>query len=241
MSTQLQHTGSHLQRVQLQRAPSYKEFGYNEHPASTHWVPLTTSSVTMSTQFPTYKFSYYEHPASKQWVPLTMSLVTMSTQLQHTGSHLQWVRLQRAPSFNTLGPTYNEFGYNEHPTSIHWVLLTMSSVIMSTQLQYTGSHLQRVWLLWAPSLNTLRPTLQAPNFNTLGPAYNEFGYNEHPASIHWVLLTTSSVIMSTQLHYTGSCLQWVQLLRVPSFNTLGPTYNEFGYYEHPSTMSRFFF
>ena len=69
----------------------------------------------------------------KLWIWDIMSSVTMSIQLQYTGSHLQRVRLQKTPGFNTLGPVgypvitnrylcikiidYNaeKFGYNEHP------------------------------------------------------------------------------------------------------------------------------
>ena len=141
----------------------------------------------------------------------------------YTNSCLQRVRLQRSPDFNTLGPAYNEFGYSEHPATIHWVPLTNSSVTASTVLQYTGSCLQRVWLQWAPS------------YNTLGPTHKQFSYSEHSASIHWVLLTTSLVTVSTQLQYTGSHSQTVQLQRAQCFNTLGPAYNEFGYNEYSAS------
>ena len=58
--------------------------------------------------------------------------------------------------------------------------------------------------------------------STLDPAYNEFGYYEHPSK-------TSSVTMSSTLdpaynefgyyeQYTGSRLQWVRLLWAPVYN-----------------------
>ena len=240
MNTWLQYTGSFLQ------------FGYSEYSASIHWVPLTMSSVTMSTVLqytgsrlqtvrlqqaqcfntlgPAYKqFSYSEYLTSIHWVPLTMSFVTTSTWLQYTGSHLQTVWLQWVKCFNTLGPTYKQFGYSEHSASIHWVLLPMSSVTMSTVLQYTGSHLQTVQLQWAQC------------FNTLGPAYKQFGYSEYSTSIHWVSLTMILVTTSTWLQYTGSCLQTVQLQRAQCFNKLGHAYNEFSYNEHPVTQRAVFF
>ena len=37
--------------------------------------------------------------------------------MKYTGSRLLRVRLLGAPSFNTLGPAYNEFGDNEHPAT----------------------------------------------------------------------------------------------------------------------------
>ena len=80
---------------------------------------------------------------------------------------------------------------------------------------YTGSCLQRVWLQWASQC-----TLQV----TLGPDYNEFGYNElHNVhfKLHWVLLTTSLATMSFTMYtssYTGSCLQRVWLQWAFGFN-----------------------
>ena len=70
-------------------------------------------------------------------------------------------------------------------------------------------------------------------YNTLGPAYNEFGYNEHMLSvctIHWVQLTMSLVTTST-------CLQ-----RADSFVSkyiIDSNDKTFGYYEHPQTASSF--
>ena len=66
----------------------------------------------------------------------------------------------------------------------------------------------------------LQSTLQV----TLGPAYNEFSYNElHNVHIklHWVLLTMSSATTSFTMHtssYTGSCLQRVRLQQATGCN-----------------------
>ena len=62
-------------------------------------------------------------------------------------------QIKKCKSCVTLGLAYNEFGYNEHPASIHWVPLTLSSVTTSTWLQHTGSRLQRVLLQRAPVYN----------------------------------------------------------------------------------------
>ena len=65
-----------------------------------------------------------------------------------------WVPLTASPvTGNTLGPAYNDFGYRK----------------------YTGSRLQRVWLLeihWVPL------TRSPVTGNTLVPVYHEFGYQK---------------------------------------------------------------
>ena len=220
------YTGSCLQWVRLQRAsqctlqvtldPAYNDFSYNKlHNAhfKFHLVLFTTSSATMS--FTMYTSSY-------------------------TGSCLQRVQLQQVSQCTlqvTVGPAYNVFCYNKlHNVhfKLHWVLLTMCSVTTSFTMytsSYTGSCLQ-----WVRLQQVSQCTLQV----TLGPAYNEFSYNEfHNVhfKLHWVLLTTSSATMSFTMYtssYTGSCLQWVQLQQASQCTlqvTLGPVYNEFSYNE----------
>ena len=44
-------------------------------------------------------------------------------------------QIKKCKSYDTLGSAYNDFGYNEHLASIHWVPRTTSSVTTSTQLQ----------------------------------------------------------------------------------------------------------
>ena len=240
------YTGSCLQRVQLLQTsqctlqvtlgPAYNEFSYyklhNVH-FKLQWVLLTMSLATTSftttiqvTLGPAYnEFSYYKlHNVhfKLHWVLLTMSSATKSFTMytsSYTGSYLQWVQLQRASQCTlqvTMGPAYNEFGYNElHNVHIklHWILLTMSSATKSFTMHtssYTGSYLQ-----WVQLQRASQCTLQV----TLGPAYNEFGYNElHNVhfNVQWILLTKSSATTS-----------FTTTLQV----TLGSTYNEFGYNE----------
>ena len=145
----------------------------------------------------------------------------------YTGSCLQWVQLQWVSQCTlhvTLGPAYNEFSYNKlHNVhfKLHWVLLTMSSATTSFTMctsSYTGSCLQ-----WVRLQQVSQCTLQV----TLGPVYNEFGYNKiHGVhfELHWVLLTMCSALMSLTMHtssYTGSCLQWVRLQRATGCNENG--------------------
>ena len=111
-------------------------------------------------------FQYTDY-LSIHWVPLTTSSITMSTRLQYIASCLQRVRLQWASGFKTLGPTNSEFSYNEHLASIHWVLLTTSSVTTSIWLQYTGSRLQQVRLQWPVSFTSFDSLSAGPNFNHL--------------------------------------------------------------------------
>ena len=120
-------TGPRLQRVRL------------------HWVPLTTSSVTLG---PVYN-EFGCTGSRLQWVRLHWSC-------------LQWVRLHwvlLTMSSVALGSAYNEFGctgYCLQWVRLHWVLLTMSSFTLGpayNQFGYTGSHLQHIQLQRAPVYN----------------------------------------------------------------------------------------
>ena len=81
---------------------------------------------------------------------------------------------------------------SKHDFVIHWVPLTTSSVTTNTCL-YTGSRLQRVWLRRTPVC-------------TLGPAYNEFGYNEHMAIMNMFFALKSLTAMLRSSVTTNSFL-----------------------------------
>ena len=98
------------------------------------------------------------------WVPLTPSSVTTSTQLQYTGSRLHRVQLQRAPGYNELGYGYNEHPATMSSvimstqlqytgSHLHWVwfvehlLLCFKIVDCNVKkFGYKSTHLQRVRL-----------------------------------------------------------------------------------------------
>ena len=235
------YTGSCLQRVQLQPAsqctvqvtlgPAYNEFSYS----FTMYTSSYTGSCLQRVQL---------QPASQCSLQVTLGPAYNEfsyNQLHNVCFKLHWVLLTTSSattSFTiqvTLGPAYNEFSYNQlHNVhfKLHWVLLTMSSATTSFTMyssSYTGSCLQRV------QLQASQCTLQV----TLGPAYNEFSYNQlHNVhfKLHWVLLTTSLATSFTMFtsSYTGSCLQRIRLQRASQCTlqvTLGPAYNEVSYNE----------
>ena len=129
---------------------------------------------------------------------------------------LHWIQLQRAPAITSrflctilIESNVKKFGYNEHPpttSSFFCIFLLVLSRTQCNWVQFLYNY-QKISETEPRNARFPNATLD-PKVITLGPAYNEFGYNEHPAITSRFLCTI----------LIDSNVKRVRLQRAPTYN-----------------------